>query len=172
MGSIKFNAAEVLQIAEQIERNGAFFYRAAAEAVADPAAAALLKELADWEVGHEKTFARMRARLPEQATQSDTFDPDGDAARYLQAFADGQVFDVNAGDPAEFFRRPRTLSEILREALAREHDAIVLFTAMRDVVPESQGRSEVEAVIREEVQHVFQITRMLCEAETRPGERK
>jgi len=172
VGSINFNAAEVLQIAEQIERNGAFFYRTAAEAVADHAAGALLRDLAEWEVGHEKTFARMRGRLPEDAARSDTFDPDGDAARYMRAFADGHVFDVNARDPSAFFRQQRTLPEILREALAREHDAIVFFTTMREVVPENQGKSEVEAVIREEVQHVFQITRMLVEAEARAGGRQ
>ena len=34
--SIKFNADEILEMAEQIERNGVLFYRTAAEQVSDP----------------------------------------------------------------------------------------------------------------------------------------
>lgn len=172
MGSINFNAAEVLEIAEQIERNGAFFYRKAAEVVTDPDARTLLKELAAWEVGHERMFAHMRRRLSEKATSTDTFDPDGDAAKYMRAFADGHVFDVNAKDPAEFFQCARTLTQILEEALRREHEAIAFFTTMREVVPEAQGKSEVGAVIGEEVKHVFQLTRLLCDGEARAGGRK
>jgi hypothetical protein len=126
-----------------------------------------LKELAAWEVGHEQTFGHMRRKLAADASRPDTFDPDGDAAKYMRAFADGHVFDVNARDPAEFFRAGPTLTEILREALRREHDAIAFFTTMREVVPESAGKDEVGAVIGEEVQHVFQLTRLLCDVEAR-----
>ncbi len=169
MSSILFNADEVLGIAEQIERNGAFFYRKAAEVVVDADGRKLLKDLAAWEVGHEQTFVQMRKRLSAEASRPETFDPEGDAAKYLRAFADGHVFNVNAQDPAKFLEGARTLPQILKEALRREHDAIVFFTAMRELVPEMHGRSEVQAVIGEEVQHVFQITRLLCDAEARAG---
>ena len=99
-----FNAEEVLQMAEQIERNGARFYRRAAEFVKDPAVNKLLLELAAWEDGHEKLFASMRARLGEREREKTVFDPEGEGGMYLKAMADGQVFDVRQLDPGEHQR--------------------------------------------------------------------
>ena len=56
-----FNADEVFEMAEQIERNGARFYRTAAEKF--PEVNPLLLELAAMEDKHEKTFAAMRSEL-------------------------------------------------------------------------------------------------------------
>ena len=57
---IEFNADEIFEIAEQIERNGAGFYRRAAEAVEDSQKRRILLDLASREDEHEKTFAAMR----------------------------------------------------------------------------------------------------------------
>ncbi|MCH7559530.1 MAG: rubrerythrin, partial [Planctomycetes bacterium] len=56
-----FNADEVFEMAEQIERNGAKFYRAAAKKF--PELSQVLSDLAVMEDEHEKTFAAMRAEL-------------------------------------------------------------------------------------------------------------
>ena len=56
-----FNADEVFEMAEQIERNGAKFYRRAAEGAGDPHERDLLNELADWEETHQRVFAAIRA---------------------------------------------------------------------------------------------------------------
>ena len=49
--AIPFNADEVFEMAEQIERNGGMFYRAAADKF--PAVRELLLKLAKWEDDHE-----------------------------------------------------------------------------------------------------------------------
>ena len=61
--SITFNAFEIFEIAEQIERNGAKFYRRAAEYIGDKKTKQTLLELADMEDDHEKTFIEMRKQL-------------------------------------------------------------------------------------------------------------
>ena len=56
-----FNADEVFEMAEQMERNGAKFYRDAAENTADPSNKEMLIGLSKMEETHEKMFASMRA---------------------------------------------------------------------------------------------------------------
>ncbi len=58
-----FNADEIFEMAEQIEKNGASFYRKSAEAIADTGAKKLLLDLAAMEDEHEKTFADLRKGL-------------------------------------------------------------------------------------------------------------
>ena len=60
---IDFNADEVFEIAEQIERNGVKFYRSAAEKIQDADKKKLLTDLAEMEVEHEQTFKALRSEL-------------------------------------------------------------------------------------------------------------
>ena len=78
---IGFNADEIFEMAEQIERNGAKFYRKAAEPTAGENRDVLLR-LAAMEDDHEKTFAAMRAELSAGEKQAVTADPDNTAALY------------------------------------------------------------------------------------------
>ena len=54
-----FNIDQILEMAEQIERNGVIFYRETAEAIDDQSIKDLLNELAGMEVDHEKIFHAM-----------------------------------------------------------------------------------------------------------------
>ena len=65
-----FNADEIFEMAEQMERNGANFYRDAADNISDGKNKELLLRLADMEVEHEKTFVEMRKSLSDQDKQS------------------------------------------------------------------------------------------------------
>ena len=90
--SYDFNADEVFEMAEQLERNGGKFYRSAAENADNSENRSFLLELAKMEDQHEKTFKAMRAELPAKAKESKVFDPQGEAALYLRALADTRVF--------------------------------------------------------------------------------
>ncbi len=159
---MRFNADEVLEMAEQIERNGALFYRKASDAVDDAGAKELLTSLADWEIGHEKIFARMRKELSEQEKQTTTFDPYGEAALYIRAFSDGQVFDINE-DPESFLQGNVNLIDILKKALDREKDAIVFFSGFKTLVPDSFGSEKIDKIINEEISHIGQLNAKLTE---------
>ena len=54
---VPISADEVFEMACQIERDGAEFYRRARDKASDPWAAEMLTGLADMEVEHEKTLA-------------------------------------------------------------------------------------------------------------------
>ena len=148
---ITLNADEIFEIAEQIERNGAKFYRAAAEKAS--AVRQVLLALAADEDEHLKTFQTMRAQLKSSEQQPDVFDPDGQAQMYLQAMADGHIFDIKA-DPAEKLKGQETAENILKLALDVERDSIAYYVGVKDYVPVKAGRDKVENVIREEMRHI------------------
>ena len=142
-----FNADDILQMAEQIERNGAAFYRECAGNVADPAAVELLEKLAAMEDDHEKTFASIRSHLSAKEKESTTFDPNGEAILYLKALADTKVFFEKSIDTSD-------MEDILKSAITAEKDSIVFYLGMKDLVPEDLGTARVDAIIKEEMAHI------------------
>ena len=113
------------------------------------------------EDGHEKVFAAMRAGLSAKECFPASFDPDGEAALYLQGLADGKVFDVKA-DPSETLEGKETLTEILKIAIGLEKDSIVFYLALRDLVGEALGRGRIDDIIKEELGHVVMLSNELA----------
>jgi rubrerythrin len=145
--SLAFNADEVFAMAEQLEQNGACFYRTAAEQVEDAAAKDLLLTFAAMEDDHLKSFTAMRAALSKAERAGTTFDPQDEASLYLAALVNTKVFfekDVDA----------TSVQGIFATALAAEKDSILFYLGMKDLVPQSLGREEIEEIIREEMRHV------------------
>ncbi len=159
--STVFNADEILEMAVRIERNGAKFYRSAAEGFTNETAKKTLLDLAVMEDGHEKTFSKMKEKLSDKEQAPTVFDPDGEAAGYLQAMADGYVFDVKT-DPSEALTGKESWREIIKKAIGLEKDSIVFYTGIREFVPESLGRDEVEEIIREEMGHITMLRKALA----------
>jgi len=142
-----FNANDILQMAEQIERNGAAFYRECAGNVADSTAVELLEKLAAMEDDHEKTFASIRTELSAMEKESTTFDPDGEAVLYLKALADTKVFFEKRIDTSD-------MEDILKSAITAEKDSIVFYLGMKELVPADLGTTRVDAIIKEEMAHI------------------
>ena len=148
-----FNADEILQMAERIERNGARFYRQAAEVCsADEETKAALLELAEMEEDHERTFAKMREALGTAESRPSTFDPEGETAAYLAAMADGSVFGSET-DPANLVC-DKPIEELLKIAIGLERESILFYLGLRDLVPTTSGRDKVEGLLEEEMSHV------------------
>ncbi len=146
-----FNADEVLEMAEQIERNGGKFYRAAAKKF--PALRKPLLELAAMEDKHEKTFAAMRAELSGEEAEPPVFDPDGEAQMYLRVMAGGHVFNLKA-DPAEKLGDIEAPQDLLKMAMSVERDSIAFYVGLKESVSAKAGKDKVEAIIREEMSHI------------------
>ncbi len=142
-----FNADDVFKLAEEIERNGAAFYRNAAQFVSAEKHKDLLNHLADMEVQHEKIFKAMHAELTEKETVETVFDPDNESVMYLKALADMRVF----------FNKPidtSSMENILKAAVTAEKDSIVLYLGMKDLVPEKFGKNRIDTIIKEEMGHI------------------
>lgn len=154
MAAYDFNADDIFEMAEDIEVNGADFYKNAAASVADQSHKDLLIGLADMEVEHKKTFEQMRAELSKQEKVETVFDPEGDAANYLKALADIRVFFDKDIDTS-------TMENILKAAIQAEKDSIVLYLGMKELVPEKFGKNRIEKIIREEMGHIRLLSREL-----------
>ena len=161
--SIIFNADEIFELAEQIERNGARFYRRAAEGADDSHERQTLLDLAKMEDDHEKAFSAMRAELTDAEQRSTVFDPDGQATQYLRAMVDGRVFDVKA-DPSKNLTGEETMDEILRTAIGLEKDSIVFYLGMKEMVPARVGKDRIGDIIKEEMDHIVTLSRKLASA--------
>lgn len=153
-----FNAEEVLEIATQIERNGALYYRRAAQLIDDPEAREMLLELAAMEEAHEITFENMRGN-PELLSEV-LGDPEGSAAAYLRAIAAGEVFSPS-DNPVDALDEGVSIEDVLRQAIRAELQSIAFYDGLREAMPPALGRRKVEAIIEEERGHVVLLTRKL-----------
>jgi len=142
-----FNADEIFEMAEQIERNGAKYYRDAAEVVTNADDKDFLVELAAMEDDHEVTFAGLRKELSADDKAEVTFDPEGEAAQYLKALADTRVFYDKAMDLS-------SMEGILKGAITAEKDSIVFYLGMKDLVAGNRGKARIDDIIKEEMKHI------------------
>ena len=150
---ITFNANEIFEMAEEIERNSAKFYRKAAENTSDDQTKKMLLDMADMEDGHLATFQEMRKQLSGQEKGWTVFDPDNQSVLYLQAMADARGFEGKI-TPTKELTGSETPKEILETALNSEKESVVFYFGLKGMVPVKAGRDKVEAIIIEELSHI------------------
>lgn len=155
-----FSADEVFEMAEQIEKNGAKFYRAAAAKI--PEIGNVLLKLADMEDEHLKTFAAMRKELAGTELEQPVYDPDNEAQMYLQVMADGKIFDVKA-DPTKKLDGAKTPEDILHLAIGIEKDSIAFYVGLKETVSRKAGKEKVDGIIKQEIGHIAILKNQLDE---------
>ena len=161
--TVALNAFEVFEIAEQIERNGAKFYRKAAELFNEPDICNIFLELADWETRHEQIFNDMGKQLskPNNKTRSlesgkKQFDP-----KLMACLA---VF----GTGSESLHRLKSIekiADVLKTAIAKEQDSITFYEGLKDFVPTSDDKNKVDDIIEEEMRHIKILNQALKQRE-------
>ena len=163
--SYDFSADEIFEMAEQIERNGARFYRKMAENIPDKSIRELLLDFAAMEDGHERVFASMRADLPDKEREPMVFDPQDEAALYLRALVDLRVFNEKAEDgfvlPEDLPDREKG-TKVFREAINQEKDSIVFYLGMKGLIPENLGKGKIDSIINEEMKHIRLLSNRLA----------
>ncbi len=140
-----YDPDEIFEMALQMERNGAAFYKNAARDVSDDSHKFLLISLSEMEVEHEKTFGVLKAELTEG--EIDYYDPDGHAVKYLQSIANTKSFFKREIDTT-------SIEEILKEAIMAEKDSIIFYLGMQEMVSDDSGKEKIEAIIQEEMGHI------------------
>ena len=151
--SYNFNAEDMLDMAQQIERNGGNFYRKAAKHTADPDVKEILLDLASMEDDHLRVFIEMKENLPALEKTPPFFNPDENEMEYLKAMADGWVFDVKVA-PEKHLTGAESTDKILKIAIGLEKDSIVFYLGMKKFVPESMGKERLDDIIQEEMKHI------------------
>ena len=164
--SFNFNADEIFQVGVQIETNGQNFYETVAKNTSDPSAQKLFSDLARWESKHIELFKKLRQGLPDSAKRGDLFDPNQELHLYVKATADSHVFMRNKNIP-ELASKCKTPIEALDLAVNFEKDSVVFYTTMKKLVPENLGKGEIDALIDEEIGHIFILTQKKKELETK-----
>jgi rubrerythrin len=154
--SITFNVDEIFEMAQEIEHNGAKFYREAADNAKDKSVKKLFTDLAVMEDGHEKIFANMRKDLSASMKEPTVYDPDNQVVKYLQTMAAFHGMEGKAA-PTQKFTGKESLEEVLRSALQAEKNSIAFYVGIKDLVSEKKGREKVQGIIVEEMMHVSTI---------------
>jgi len=156
--NLELNAEEILEVACQIERNGAAFYRRAATLVNDEEAEKLLTDLASLEDEHEIAFENLRA---DPALLSELLgDPESTECKYLRSLADGHIF-TGTEKPADRLRGDVSIEQVLKTAIELEIASIVFYQGIRELItPESEG-GKLDAIIAEERRHVIILSEAL-----------
>lgn len=148
-----FNAAEVFQVAIEIEKNGKAFYEKAQSMIEDAEVRQLFADLARQEVEHERRFAELKAKLPVAASATTVNDPDDQLQAYIKMMADQHVFSTSAGLEAEL-AKVRNSSDALRLAIQFEKDSVLFFLGMQEATCEDKGRQLIDLLVKEEQQHL------------------
>jgi rubrerythrin len=154
-----FTADEIFEIAEQIERNAAEFYRESAESCLNEDVRKLLLDMSATESKHLETYQNMREKLAGEEGLS-IFDPFGRSAMYLQAMADARSWEGRV-NPMQNLSGNETAKEIIEIALEAEKEMVVFYVGLKDLVYFKAGKDKVEEIILEELSHISALLKKL-----------
>ncbi|MGO9567760.1 MAG: ferritin-like domain-containing protein [Desulfomonilaceae bacterium] len=144
-------ADDAFAMAVRIEENGNAFYAGAAEMTKNPEVKKLFEDLALMEASHIKIFRTLRSQLPDSASEA-VWDPEGLAESYLEASADSHVFTVEAA--TDRLKTVKTAVEALDMALLFEKDSLAFFLGIKEILPDLNGRDEIDKLIKSEMLHI------------------
>jgi rubrerythrin len=150
--NVTFNTLEVLEIAEEIERNGAQFYRRAAEILDGSYICKTFIRLADWEIKHEQVFARMRKQLSDLNQEPKTQNSE-DTLPDPKVMAGLAVFGIRP-NPADELSGKESKVDIIKKGIEKEKDSIVFYNGLKDFVPTEAGKDKIDDIIKEEMRHI------------------
>lgn len=161
--TIALNAVEVLEIAEQIERNGANFYRKAAELFNDSGIRNVFLELADWEKQHEQIFTEMKKELVSSISQSeksklDKKELDPKVMACLAVFG-------TVSDPLHRLKSIETVTDALKTSIEKEKESITFYEGLKEFIAGVEDRNKVEDIINEELHHIKILNQSLKQRE-------
>ena len=157
-----YSGSEALEIAMQIEKNGAAFYNKAAEKVEDKKVKDFFMEMSEQEELNYKTFQDLAGSGDSISITSDEWN---EYEMYLTNAMDSTFFKsedkaISRADEA------RNLEDALRISLAFEKDTLIFFNDLKDFVT-GPGKSKVDRIIKEERKHLKRLANMLSNVITK-----
>ncbi|MFH1114508.1 MAG: ferritin family protein [Pseudomonadota bacterium] len=145
-------ADDVFTMAVRIEENGEAFYRGAAAISQSSEAKQILEQLAEMEAGHVLTFKTLRSLLPDSLPADAVWDPEGLAESYLQATADTHIFTKEKAE--DRLKNVKSPIDVFDVALQFEKDSVTFFLGMKEILPDPNGKSEIDRLILAEMGHI------------------
>jgi len=157
----ELTAFEVIEIAEQMERDAAKFYRKAAGLYHDPSISKLFSELAQWEKRHVQVFAQMKDRFSEQGWEAGRFDLDRVHVSHPEV--PSAVFNEYS-EPAKELHGHETREDVFRLALKKERYTIGYYTSLMEFALGSDNIRVIKSILQEEKRHVKILAQSLKQA--------
>src|SRR5574340_615532 len=150
-----FESSDIVKVAVRIEENGANFYRFAVQLAGKEETKAFFQHLADEEVKHQRTFAKILAGM-DQNVPPEGYDGEYDA--YLHNYVDNHLVFTAAAFAGEL-AKIRDEAAALDFAIQRELDSIHYYREMGDLLPAGQ-RATIDRIIAEEKGHFVRLAEM------------
>jgi rubrerythrin len=150
-------AADAIELAMGIEKNGEAFYRAVAQKAGSVPVRALFQDLAEQEVRHYATFARLSKTIRDKPLMGT--EEWGEYQGYLQDTVQSALFE----GPDKALAAAEQVAdekEAMRMAMSFEKETILFFYNLRDVISGS-SQDILGDIITEEKTHVRRLARML-----------
>ncbi len=157
---MRFSAFDIIKLAETMERRGADFYQAAANAVEVPEIKELFESLSCWEQQHLDYFIEMKQTMLSDVAGKFKLD----CSQYQHV--NPQVIDEIAQklydtENAEELTKTMTKEEIFRAALEREKMAIGYFNCIEELARDIKAERQLQQIIDEEEKHVRMLEKSL-----------
>jgi len=152
--SDQFSIQEVVEIAIEIEKNGAEFYRSLMESAETAWLRDLFKYLSEEEKRHIVRFQEILESVGGYQTSEVYYATE--YMGYMKALADERVFrdDISAKEVAS---RLKSSKEVIDVAISFEKESIVFLHEMQELVNESDRKS-VQKLLDEERDHVRRLS--------------
>jgi rubrerythrin len=154
---VKFNIEEILEMAVQIEKNGASFYEKLAGVAKDERLRSELSGLAEMEKEHVLVFETMKKGLAGAKLV-----PGSVEAQYLQVIADGYVFNSDT-KPEDILAQLPDLADVFGLAIALEKDSIAFYLGIKAALTEKESLDKLDLVIKEEMSHIVTLSDRLAQ---------
>lgn len=154
---VGYTADEIFEIAEDMELEGAAYYRHLAEHAGDVDMKELLAALAGEEKKHASMIRDMREKLVGNDDESLLLHPDEAVSVYLKTIVHGTVYTAGKDDT------PKDRSSLIDVAIGKELDSILYYCAMRELAADKQAEEALHAIMHEERGHVVKLSSMRCD---------
>ncbi|MFQ6099803.1 MAG: ferritin family protein [Anaerolineae bacterium] len=152
-----FTAAEAIEMAMEIEKNGEVFYNGVAAKSADSEVRALFEDLATQEQGHYRVFQKMlKGVKPAPELPAAEYE---EYKAYVQTALDSALF-AGPDKALALAEQAQDRETALRVALGFEKDTLLFFYDLREMVSEVD-REAISGIIREEKTHLRRLAKML-----------
>ena len=152
---------EVLQVAAEMERNAARFYRRAAGMYHDPRLSKLFSELAQWEKRHVQVFVDMKDRFSEQTWEGRRFDLERREGSRLEV--PPAVFHERS-EPAKELTGSETRADVIKLAIQKERHSIGYYLALTEFALGRDNIQAIKAILEEERRHLRILKQSLQQA--------
>jgi rubrerythrin len=154
---IDFNICEIFDIAKELEKNRAVFFRSAAKKFTDKKISDTLLELADREQKNANNFARTKEGFTQAECPLTVYDPDNAEYLYLKAMAQDHVCSPGS---CKVLNGSESLRDVLQMAIGMEKEAVVFYTGLKDFVAEGSQKN-VDFIIKEKMTHIAALNKKL-----------